>query len=161
MDFQKNGFKSRIRALMDKNKQLDQQIENNDSAVKKSTLNDEKQDNNNELRKLRSQRYEIERVQEDIQYMKKSCLTLQKLGLIKSQYQFSQDFLRRTKHYLSMILCENRVPSIDSISCLVKKLMDVRADYENIDGKGSINRHLDNIITEGQQLIAKRLLHYW
>ena len=161
MDFQKNGFKSRIRALMDKNKQLDQQIENNDSAVKKSTLNDEKQDNNNELRKLRSQRYEIERVQEDIQYMKKSCLTLQKLGLIKSQYQFSQDFLRRTKHYLSMILCENRVPSIDSISCLVKKLMDVRADYENIDGKGSINRHLDNIITEGQSLIAKRLLHYW
>ena len=161
MDIKKNGFKNRIRALMNKNKQLDQQIENNDSAVKKSTLNDEKQDNNNELRKLRSQRYEIERVQEDIQYMKKSCLTLQKLGLIKSQYQFSQDFLRRTKHYLSMILCENRVPSIDSISCLVKKLMDMRASYENCDDKGSINRHLDNIITEGQSLIAKRLLHYW
>ncbi len=161
MDFQKDGFKSRIRALMNKNKQLDQQIKNDVPEPQKSALNDEKQSNNDELRKLRSQRFELERVQEDIQFMKKSCLTLQKLGLIKSQYQFSQDFLRRTKHYLSMLLCENRLPSVDSVSCLVKKLMDVRANYENIDGKGSINRHLDNIITEGQQLIAKRLLHYW
>ena len=161
MDFQKKSFKDRIRALMDKNKQLDTELENDVPEPQKSALNDEKQSNNDALRKLRSQRFELERVQEDIQFMKKSCLTLQKLGLIKSQYQFSQDFLRRTKHYLSMILCENRVPSIDSISCLVKKLMDMRAGYENCDDKGSINRHLDNIITEGQSLIAKRLLHYW
>ena len=161
MDFQKDGFKSRIRALMNKNKQLDQQIKNDVPEDKKSALNDEKQDNNNELRKLRSQRYEIKRVQEDIQFMKKSCLTLQKLGLIKSQYQFSQDLLRRTKHYLSMLLCENRLPSVDSISCLVKKLMDMRTCYENSADKGAVNRHLDNMITEGQILIAKRLLHYW
>ena len=45
-----------------------------------------------------------------------------------------------------------------TIGCLFTK---IEGFYENIDGKGSINRHLDNIITEGQQLIAKRLLHYW
>lgn len=39
--------------------------------------------------------------------------------------------------------------------------MDMRACYENSADRGAVNRHLDNMITEGQQLIAKRLLYYW
>ena len=50
MDSIKNGFKSRIKALMTRNKQLDSEIENNDSEGKKTALKDEKENNNNELR---------------------------------------------------------------------------------------------------------------
>ena len=97
----------------------------------------------------------MEQIQEDVRFMKKSCMLLQKLGLIKSQYQFCNDYLKRTKHYLSMLLTENRHPSVDSISCLVKKLMDIRQQYDDYEDKGAINRHLDNIIAEGQQNLSQ------
>ena len=45
MDFQKKSFKDRIRALMDKNKQLDTELENDVPEPQKSALNDEKQSN--------------------------------------------------------------------------------------------------------------------
>ena len=39
--------------------------------------------------------------------------------------------------------------------------MDIRQQYDDYEDKEAINRHLDNIIAEGQQLITKRLIRYW
>ena len=161
MDYQIKYMKDKISSLMNRNKQLDAEIKSAQTQEIKDSKLKEKEANNNQLRKERTNRYELEQIKEDIRFMKKSCMLLQKLGLIKSQYEFSSEYLRRTKHYLSMLLTENRLPSVDSISCLIKKLIDIRQQYDDFDNKDTINRHLDNIITEGQQLITKRLIRYW
>lgn len=161
MSYQIKFVKDKIKSLVNKNKQLDDEIQSAQSNDVKTVKKKQKADNNNELRKSRTEKYEIEQMQEDVRFMKKSCMLLQKLGLIKSQYQFCDEYLKRTKHYLAMLLAENRHPSIDSISCLVKKLMDIRQQYDDCYDKGVINRHLDNIIAEGQQIITKRLIRYW
>ena len=46
MDSIKNSFKSRIKNLMARNKQLDSQIKDDDSTAEKSALKDEKDKNN-------------------------------------------------------------------------------------------------------------------
>lgn len=138
MNNQIKFVKEKIKSLVSKNKQLDDEIQNTASADIKAVKKKQKADNNNELRKSRTEKYEMEQIQEDVRFMKKSCMLLQKLGLIKSQYQFCNEYLKRTKHYLSMLLTENRHPSVDSISCLVKKLMDIRQQYDDYEDKEAI-----------------------
>lgn len=103
MNYQIKFVKDKIKSLVNKNKQLDNEIQNTASADIKAVKKKQKADNNNELRKSRTEKYEMEQIQEDVRFMKKSCILLQKLGLIKSQYQFCNEYLKRTKHYLSML----------------------------------------------------------
>lgn len=158
MDFLKNAYKESIRALMNRNKQLDSEIENNDSTVKKSALKDEKDKNNDELRQLRCQRFQQEQVNEDVAYIKQCCQYLQRLGLVKSSHQFSKEFLNKSQHYLSMIICENRKPSPNTIYNLIQNLSQVYDMFMDYDNKQSINRTLLQMMDKGNALITKRIL---
>ena len=117
-------------------------------------------DNNNELRKQRTQKYELEQIKEDADYMKRIYLHLRKMGIVKSQYEYSTQFLNRTHHYFSMILSEQRHPSIDSINELVKNLTEIRNLYEEDYSKNTHVRLLEQFITDGKHIITKRLLKY-
>ena len=159
MDNQENAFKSRIKALMMKNKQLDSQIEDDDSTAEKSALNDEKEQNNDELRQLRCQRYQHEQVNEDIAFIKHCCQYLQRLGLVKSQYQFCEQFLNKSQHYLAMLMCENRRPAPNTIYNLVQNLNQVYDCFTSYgNDRPAINRQLLLMIEKGNAIITKRIL---
>ena len=158
MDSIKNSFKSRIKNLMTRNKQLDSQIKDDDSTAEKSALKDEKDKNNDELRQVRCQRFQQEQVNEDVAYIKQCCQYLQRLGLVKSSHQFSREFLNKSQHYLSMIICENRKPSPNTIYNLIQNLSQVYDVFMNYDNKQSINRTLLQMMDKGNALITKRIL---
>jgi len=156
---QKNALKDKIKMLMNKNKQIDDIVDVSPSQQKQH-LQKQKDDNNDELRKIRSQKYELEQIQENIDYIKRTYLYLKKLGIVKSQYDFSSNFLNRTNHYLSMIICEERKPSIESVNVLVKNLIEIKNVFEDLDNKNAEIRILNDIINRGHQIITERLLGY-
>ena len=77
-----------------------------------------------------------------------------KLGYIKSQYEFSEQFLGKNRYYFGMILCEGRHPSIDAIHNLVRNLSQIN------DGLHKL-RYLDDLYEQGQAMITTRLLKYF
>lgn len=156
---QKKSLKDKIKMLMNKNKQIDDVMDVSPSQQKQH-LQQQKDDNNDELRKIRSQKYELEQIQENIDYIKRTYLYLKKLGIVKSQYDFSSNFLNRTNHYLSMIICEERKPSIESVNVLVKNLIEIKNVFEDLDNKNAEIRILNDIINRGHQIITERLLGY-
>lgn len=160
MDTRLNSIKERIRGLINRNKQIDTELENNAQESKKEALSAEKEQNNNELRKQRSDRYELQQISEDTEFMKKCCLYLQKLGIVKSQHQFCTEFLNKSQHYLAMVICENRRPAIDTIHNLIKNLNELYSLYEEYDNKEAINRSLRGLIDTGQGIITRRILKY-
>ena len=90
---------------------------------------------------------------EDLRFLKRCCQILMKLGYIKSQYEFSEQFLGKNRYYFGMILCEGRHPSIDAIHNLVRNLSQIN------DGLHKL-RYLDDLYEQGQAMITKRLLRY-
>lgn len=156
---QKKSLKDKIKMLMNKNKQINNVMDVSPSQQKQH-LQKQKDDNNDELRKIRSQKYELEQIQENIDYIKRTYLYLKKLGIVKSQYDFSSNFLNRTNHYLSMIICEERKPSIESVNVLVKNLIEIKNVFEDLDNKNAEIRILNDIINRGHQIITERLLGY-
>ena len=90
---------------------------------------------------------------EDTQFITKCYKYLRKLGYLKSQYAFSEQFLNKNKYYYGMILSEQRQPSIDSIHNLVRNISMLN------DGV-SKRLYLDRLYEEGQSIITKRLLKY-
>lgn len=160
MDSRINAIKERIKGLINRNKQIDTELENDSQESKKEALNAEKEQNNNELRKQRSDRYELQQISEDTEFMKKCCLYLQKLGIVKSQHQFCTEFLNKSQHYLAMVICESRRPAIDTIYNLVRNLNELYSLYEEYDNRESINRSLRGLIDTGQGIITRRILKY-
>lgn len=79
MDSRINAIKDRIRGLINRNKQIDAELENNAQESKKEILNAEKEQNNNELRKQRSDRYELQQISEDTEFMKKMLFVFTKV----------------------------------------------------------------------------------
>ena len=91
---------------------------------------------------------------EDARFIAKCYKYLRKLGLVDSQYQFSEQFLNKNKYYFGMILCEQRHPSVDSIHNLIRNIADLN--------DGLVKRtYLDRLYEEGQSMITKRLLKYF
>ena len=91
---------------------------------------------------------------EDAKFITKCYKYLRKLGLVESQYQFSEQFLNKNKYYFGMILCEQRHPSVDSIHNLIRNIADLN--------DGLVKRtYLDRLYEEGQSMITKRLLKYF
>ena len=160
MDFIINGFKERIKALRDRNKQIDTELETDSTESKKAALTDEKEDNLNQIRKQRTEKYEYEQISESTEYMKKCYLYLKKLGIIKSQHQFSREFLNKSQDYMGMIICESRKPAINAINNLLHNLNELYSLYEEFDNKEAINRNLYYLIDKGQRIITKRILAY-
>ena len=90
----------------------------------------------------------------DAKFLVKCFKYLKKLGYIKTQYEFSEQFLGKNKYYFGMILSEQRHPSLDAIHHLITGISQIN------DGLNKL-KHLDNLYEEGQGLITKRLLKYF
>lgn len=91
---------------------------------------------------------------EDAKFITKCYKYLRKLGLVESQYQFSEQFLNKNKYYFGMILCEQRHPSVDSVHNLIRNLSDLNDGFAK-------RVYLDRLYEEGQAIITKRLLKYF
>ena len=60
MNYQIKFVKDKIKSLVNKNKQLDNEIQNTASQDIKAVKKKQKADNSNELRKSRTEKYEME-----------------------------------------------------------------------------------------------------
>ena len=156
MNLEKTAINDRIAALMKDNKAINDRLKHTSPESEKKALKDKKAKNNDELRQERTKRYNIEQ-EEDAEFIKECCLYLQKLGIVKSQRQFSQQFLNKSQDYLGMLICERRQPPINILHRLIQNLIQIQPIYEE---KYTISNYLDVLINKGNQLITKKLLKY-
>ncbi len=155
MNLEKTAINDRIEAIMKDNESINSKLKYTSPANEKKALQDKKAKNNNELRKERTKRYNLE--QEDAEFIRECCQYLQKLGIVKSQRQFSQQFLSKSQDYLGMLICERRQPPINILHRLVQNLIQIQPIYEE---KYTISNYLDILINRGNQIITKKLLKY-
>lgn len=156
MNLEKNAINGRIAAIMRDNESINNKLKYTSPESEKKVLQDKKAKNNDELRKERTKRYNLEQ-EEDSEFIKECCCYLQKLGIVRTQKQFSQQFLGKSQDYLSMIICEKRQPPINILHMLVQNLIQIQPIYEE---KYTISNYLDNLINKGNQIITKKLLKY-
>ena len=156
MNLEKTAINDRIAALMKDNKAINDKLKYTSPESEKKALTDKKAKNNNELRKERTKRYNLEQ-EDDAEFIKECCQYLQKLGIVKSQRQFSQQFLEKSQDYLGVIICERRQPPINLLHRLVQNLIQIQPLYED---KYTISNYLDMLINRGNQIITKKLLKY-
>lgn len=156
MNLEKNAINDRIEAIMKDNKSINDKLKYTSPESFKKALTDKKAKNNDELRKERTKRYNLEQ-EEDAEFIKECCQYLQKLGIVKSQRQFSQQFLSKSQDYLGMLICERRQPPINLLHRLVQNLIQIQPIYED---KYTISNYLDTLINKGNQIITQRLLKY-
>ena len=156
MNLEKTAINDRIAAIMKDNKSINDKLKYTSPESEKKALKDKKAKNNDELRKARTKRYNIEQ-EEDAEFIRECCQYLQKLGIVKSQRQFSQQFLNKSQDYLGMLICERRQPPINILHRLVQNLIQIQPIYEE---KYTISNYLDVLINRGNQLITKKLLKY-
>lgn len=156
MNLEKNAINDRIAAIMKDNKSINDKLKYTSPESLKKALKDKKAKNNDELRQARTKRYNLEQ-EEDAEFIKECCQYLQKLGIVKSQRQFSQQFLNKSQDYLGMLICERRQPPINILHRLVQNLIQIQPIYED---KYTISNYLDMLINRGNQIITKKLLKY-
>ena len=156
MNLEKTAINDRIAALMKDNKSINDKLKYTSPESEKKALKNKKAKNNNELRKERTKRYNLEQ-EEDAEFIRECCQYLQKLGIIKSQRQFSQQFLSKSQDYLGVIICEKRQPPINILHRLIQNLIQIQPLYED---KYTISNYLDMLINRGNQIITKKLLKY-
>ena len=157
MEQEEKAINGRIRALMDRNKQINTELENNTPEAKKEVLNTEKMTNNDKLRQERSRRFRIRQDNSDTEFMKECCRYLQSLKLVRSQHDFCVGFLNKSKHYLSVILCEHRRPSVNILHTLVYNLKQAKSVYDEYEFKEETVEKLNKLIDKGTTLINKRI----
>lgn len=160
MDAQITAIKNRIKELRGRNKQINTMLNANASEAQEDVLNDEKERNNDEIRKERSKRYSLQQTSQESAFMKECCERLQQMGIIKSRYQFCEEFLNKSPHYLSMILCENRVPSIDVLHFLLENLKSLSFAFQSANENSEIAHQLKPLIYKGQAIISSHLSKY-
>ncbi|MBQ6854151.1 MAG: hypothetical protein IJO11_01760 [Alphaproteobacteria bacterium] len=87
-------------------------------------------------------------------YINKCQRMLKMLNLIESNYQFSTQFLNKSKHYYA--LCQTgREPSINSIYNLVNNINQLNETIFNN------NPLVDKLIDEGKQIIDDRIIQWY
>lgn len=155
MNLEKNAINDRIATLMKDNESINNKLKYTSPESEKKALKDKKAKNNDELRQERTKRYNLE--QEDAEFIRECCQYLQKLGIVKSQRQFSQQFLNKSQDYLGMLICERRQPPINILHRLVQNLIQIQPIYEE---KYTISNYLDILINKGNQIITQKLLKY-
>ncbi len=156
MNLEKNAINDRIEAIMKDNKVINDKLKYTSPESLKKALKDKKAKNIDELRKERTKRYNLEQ-EEDAEFIRECCQYLQKLGIVKSQRQFSQQFLEKSQDYLGMLICERRQPPINILHRLIQNLIQIQPIYEE---KYTISNYLDMLINRGNQIITKKLLKY-
>ena len=93
---------------------------------------------------------------DDLNYMKLCYELLKELGLIDTQYQFSEQILNKSKFYFSMLMSEGRKPSIHSIQRLVSNMKELLPLYKK-ESKKDFHR-LNHSINEGVDIITRRVM---
>lgn len=156
MNLEKNAINDRIAAIMKDNKAINDKLKYTSPESEKKALTDKKAKNNDELRQARTKRYNIEQ-EEDAEFIRECCQYLQKLGIVKSQRQFSEQFLEKSQDYLGVIICEKRQPPINILHRLIQNLIQIQPLYED---KYTISNYLDILINRGNQIITQKLLKY-
>lgn len=156
MNLEKTAINDRIEALMKDNKAINNKLKYTSPESEKKALKNKKAKNSDELRQERTKRYNLEQ-EDDAEFIKECCQYLQKLGIVKSQRQFSQQFLEKSQDYLGVIICEKRQPPINILHRLVQNLIQIQPIYEE---KYTISNYLDILINKGNQLITQKLLKY-
>ncbi len=156
MNLEKTAINDRIKAIMKDNKSINDKLKYTSPESEKKALTDKKAKNNDELRQERTKRYNLEQ-EENAEFIRECCQYLQKLGIVKSQRQFSQQFLNKSQDYLGMLICERRQPPINILHRLVQNLIQIQPLYED---KYTISNYLDMLINRGNQIITKKLLKY-
>ena len=156
MNLEKTAINDRIEALMKDNKAINNKLKYTSPESEKKALKNKKAKNSDELRQERTKRYNLEQ-EDDAEFIKECCQYLQKLGIVKSQRQFSQQFLEKSQDYLGVIICEKRQPPINILHRLVQNLIQIQPIYED---KYTIANYLDILINKGNQLITQKLLKY-
>lgn len=156
MNLEKIAINDRIAAIMKDNKSINDKLKYTTPESEKKALKDKKTKNNDELRQARTKRYNLEQ-EEDAEFVRECCQYLQKLGIVKSQRQFSQQFLEKSQDYLGMLICERRQPPINILHRLVQNLIQIQPIYEE---KYTISNYLDILINRGNQIITRKLLKY-
>ena len=95
---------------------------------------------------------------DEIVFLIKCYKYLRVLGLVKNQVQFSEQYLCRSKDYMSLIQTTDRIPSIDCLHNLINAMRETNILYE---GKNhTIENNINNLIAEGLNFITRRLLKY-
>ncbi len=92
---------------------------------------------------------------EELQFLELCQKLLRKLGFIKTSYDFSEQFMGKSKHYYSMLLSEGRQCSIDGLHNLIKNIETLN------DVPATSSKYLDDLIEKGNKLLTKRLLKYF
>ncbi len=156
MNLEKTAINDRIAAIMKDNKSINDKLKYTSPESFKKALKDKKAKNNNELRQARTKRYNLEQ-EDDAEFIRECCQYLQKLGIVKSQRQFSQQFLEKSQDYLGMLICERRQPPINILHRLIQNLIQIQPIYED---KYTISNYLDILINKGNQIITQKLLKY-
>lgn len=156
MNLEKTAINDRIAAIMKDNKSIDDKLKYTSPESLKKALKDKKAKNNDELRQARTKRYNLEQ-EEDAEFIRECCQYLQKLGIVKSQRQFSKQFLNKSQDYLGMLICERRQPPINILHRLIQNLIQIQPIYEE---KYTISNYLDILINKGNQIITQKLLKY-
>ena len=91
-------------------------------------------------------------ISQDIQFITKCFKLLRKLGFIKSQYQFSEQYLNKNKYYMGMILSEGRQPSIDALHNLIHNLCELHSQ--------NATTYIAQLHEQGQRILTNRLLKF-
>ena len=86
-------------------------------------------------------------------YVNRCCQLLQELGIIDSQYQFSEQFLGRSKNYYGVVLCENRNVNTDVLYELVQNMKQLKECFAD-------KQEIQKLIQKGQELLHKRIAKY-
>lgn len=157
---EEDAIKKRIRWLMNRNKQINISLKTTTPEGQKTALNDERLRNNDQLRQERSKRFKLEHEQSDTEFIKECCKYLQRLGICKSRHDFCVGFLGKSQHYLAVILCENRHPSVNILHDLVQNLVQIQTVYEEYEHKAPVCHYLAQLIDKGNRIITQRLLAY-
>ena len=95
---------------------------------------------------------DIKIISPDMLFITKCYKLLRKLGYIKSQYEYSEQFLNKNKYYYAMVLSEGRQPSIDTLHNLI---CNIRTLTEQ-----NANTYAERLCEEGQKIITNRLLKF-
>ena len=91
-------------------------------------------------------------ISQDVQFITKCFKLLKKLSYVKSQYQFSEQYLNKNKYYMGMILSEGRQPSIDALHNLIHNLSNLHLQ--------TATTYIAQLHEQGQQLLTQRLLKF-
>lgn len=86
---------------------------------------------------------------ESAKYVKDCYELLSEMQIIDSKYQFSMQFLQKSKDYYSILICQKRKASNDLLYNLNQKMIQLSECFKD--------ERLKPLLQRGQQILQKRV----